>query len=337
MTASSSFPRVAVLGATGLVGTEMLHALAEREAPPACLLPLGSPGRTGRTVAYRGEALPVHPVSAEHLAAVDVVLASAGGAVSREWLPAAVAGGVVAIDNTSAFRMESAVPLVVPEVNGSALDDVMLGSGCGQLIANPNCSTIQLVVLLHALRSAAPLVGVSVATYQAISGAGAGAVAAFRDAARAVLDGVPTEPGAFALDARPGIGALLEDGSTEEERKMVRETPKILGEDLEVDVTCVRVPVLRGHSEAVRVRFETPVDARTIAAALEGAEGLTWHREQAPEARALAGDPGVHVGRVRPAGEGGRAWSFWCVSDNLLKGAATNAVQILDHLRARTA
>ena len=338
--------RVAVLGATGLVGREMLRQLEARRFPVAELRALGSESPRARHVPFGGAAVPVETVTAERLADVDVVLASAGGAVSRRWLPGAAASGAVCIDNTSAFRMDPDVPLVVPEVNADALTGITLGGGApssaerrGAIIANPNCSTIQLVVALAPLARAFGLERVLVSTYQSVSGAGGAALAQLDAASRARLDDPETPPpdgeGAVpAFDVLPLIGTLEDDGVTDEERKMMRETPKILGVDVALDVTCVRVPVHVGHAETVVVETSRPASAEDIRAAFGAAPGLALH-DDVPTPRRLAGSRDVHVGRLRPAHTFEHGWAFWVVADNLVKGAAWNAVQIAEALVAQ--
>jgi len=331
-------PRVAVLGATGLVGREMLRLLEERDFPLSELLPLGSPasGR-GRTVVHAGREVEVLPVSREALERADLVLSSAGGAVSREWLPLAAAAGAVCVDNTSAFRLAPGVPLVVPEVNADALAGIRLG-GEGAIIANPNCSTIQLVVALEPLRRAFGLERVVVSTDQSISGAGARAVEGFRAASAAVLEGRQPDAsvaGLPAFDVLARIGALDEDGHSEEERKMVLETPRILGEAVPVDATCVRVPVFTGHAESVLVQTRRPATLDAIRRELRGAAGLRLlEGETPPTPREVAGHHEVLVGRLRASATLERGVQLWLVADNLLKGAAWNAVQIAEALLA---
>jgi aspartate-semialdehyde dehydrogenase len=300
------------------------------------LLPLASARRPDRTVEFAGERVPVQQVSRAALARADLVLASASGDVSRVWLPQAAEDGAVCIDNTSAFRMEPAVPLVVPEVNGDQLDAIELG-GRGAIVANPNCSTIQLVVALEPLRRAFGLERVIVSTYQSISGAGRGALEAFEASSAARLqagdDASPVSPEPPAFDVLPRIGAIEDDGVTAEERKMILETPKILGCDVPVDVTCVRVPVFVGHAEAVLVQTREPADLENVRRVLREAPGLRLVDDAAPPTpRGTAGTTHVHVGRLRRSRTLERGLHLWVVADNLLKGAAWNAVQIAETL-----
>jgi aspartate-semialdehyde dehydrogenase len=313
----------------------MLRLLAERELPVARIAPLASSRAADRTVPYAGAELAVRAVSQAALAEADLVLASAGGAVSREWLPFAAEQGAVCVDNTSAFRMDDDVPLVVPEVNADRLDGIELGGGPGAIVANPNCSTIQLVVALEPLRRAFGLERVVVSTYQSVSGAGRAALERFR-AATAAGDDAPALPGVPAFDVLPAIGEPERDGHTTEEWKMIRETPKILGADVPVDATCVRVPVVTGHAEAVLVETREPVTVADAERVLRAAPGVRLHADAGPTPRALAGSREVHVGRLRPARTGRHGLHLWVVADNLLKGAAWNAVQIVEALVARS-
>ena len=334
--------RVAVLGATGLVGSAMLRLVEERDLPVSDLVPLASPRSASRSVTFNGEEVRVRPVSLDHLEGIDLLLASAGGDVSREWLPRAARLGAVCIDNTSAFRMDHDVPLVVPEVNADRLAPIELGGG-GAIIANPNCSTIQLVVALEPLRRAFGLERVQVSTYQSVSGAGRGATSRFRSAIAARLhgesahDGEAPEAGVPVFDVLPAIGELDAGGHTSEELKMMRETPKILGVDVPIDVTCVRVPVFTGHAESVVVQTREPVDVDTALAVLHEAPGICVHEQEAPTPAAIAGTHEVHVGRVRASRSHARGLQLWVVADNLLKGAAWNAVQIAETLLGRSA
>jgi aspartate-semialdehyde dehydrogenase len=264
------------------------------------------------------------------------VLSSAGGAVSRALLPRAAAAGAVCIDNTSAFRMEPHVPLVVPEVNGHRLHGIQLGDG-GAIIANPNCSTIQLVAALKPIHDAARVRRVVVSTYQSISGAGRGALERFRGATTAILDGAhePPEPleGTAAFDAIPDIGGLDEEGHSVEERKMAAETPRILEAPIELDVCCVRIPVFTGHAESVLVETAEPLSVAAARALLACSPGIALEQGGAyPTPRAVDGDPAVHVGRIRSSQTTTNGLLMWIVADNLLKGAALNAVQIAEQV-----
>ena len=333
-------PVVAVAGATGAVGQEFLKVLHDLDFPASEVRALASARSAGKKVPFDGcgdvpaGELVVQEMTPESFAGVDIALFSAGASVSKEMRQAVVDAGAVMIDNSSAFRMDEDVPLVVPEVNPQ---DVAWHSG---VIANPNCSTIQMVVALKPLYDLARIKRVVVSTYQAASGAGAPAMAELYDQTRAFLDGTPEdelEVKAFqhriAFNCIPHIDKFLDDGSTKEEWKMVVETKKIMGDpDIQVAATCVRVPVLRCHGESINVEFEGEVTVEAARAALEAAPGITMMDDPAnnayPMPGLLAGTDGSYVGRLRkdPTVEYGLA--FWNVADQIRKGAALNAVQI---------
>lgn len=333
-------PVVAVAGATGAVGQEFLKVLHDLDFPASEVRALASARSAGKKVPFDGcgdvpaGELVVQEMTSESFAGVDIALFSAGASVSKEMRQAVVDAGAVMIDNSSAFRMDEDVPLVVPEVNPQ---DVAWHSG---VIANPNCSTIQMVVALKPLYDLARIKRVVVSTYQAASGAGAPAMAELYDQTRAFLDGTPEdelEVKAFqhriAFNCIPHIDKFLDDGSTKEEWKMVVETKKIMGDpDIQVAATCVRVPVLRCHGESINVEFEGEVTVEAARAALEAAPGITMMDDPAnnayPMPGLLAGTDGSYVGRLRkdPSVEYGLA--FWNVADQIRKGAALNAVQI---------
>ena len=333
-------PVVAVAGATGAVGQEFLKVLHDLDFPASEVRALASARSAGKKVPFDGcgdvpaGELVVQEMTPESFAGVDIALFSAGASVSKEMRQAVVDAGAVMIDNSSAFRMDEDVPLVVPEVNPQ---DVAWHSG---VIANPNCSTIQMVVALKPLYDLARIKRVVVSTYQAASGAGAPAMAELYDQTRAFLDGTPEdelEVKAFqhriAFNCIPHIDKFLDDGSTKEEWKMVVETKKIMGDpDIQVAATCVRVPVLRCHGESINVEFANEVTVEAARAALEAAPGVTMMDDPAnnvyPMPGLLAGTDGSYVGRLRkdPTVEYGLA--FWNVADQIRKGAALNAVQI---------
>ena len=333
-------PVVAVAGATGAVGQEFLKVLHDLDFPASEVRALASARSAGKKVPFDGcgdvpaGELVVQEMTPESFAGVDIALFSAGASVSKEMRQAVVDAGAVMIDNSSAFRMDEDVPLVVPEVNPQ---DVAWHSG---VIANPNCSTIQMVVALKPLYDLARIKRVVVSTYQAASGAGAPAMAELYDQTRAFLDGMPEdelEVKAFqhriAFNCIPHIDKFLDDGSTKEEWKMVVETKKIMGDpDIQVAATCVRVPVLRCHGESINVEFDNEVTVEAARAALEAAPGITMMDDPAsnayPMPGLLAGTDGSYVGRLRkdPTVEYGLA--FWNVADQIRKGAALNAVQI---------
>lgn len=327
---------VAVVGATGVVGREMVKTLEERAFPLDKLVLLASPRSAGSTMKFRGQDVPVQIATPEAFAGVTVALFSAGASASRDLGPAAAAAGAIVIDNSSAWRMDPEVPLVVPEVNLDAGRKPPKG-----IIANPNCSTIQMVVALAPLHRAAKLKHIVVSTYQAASGKGHAAVEELEAAAKAHAEGTPFQPSVFpgALfgnvisDWKPG-----KDGYSEEEIKMINETRKILGDDtIAVSPTTVRVPVVTGHSESVHAQFHRPLPASEALELLRHAPGVVLDdRAYAPGAHPqpalVAGKDPVYVGRVRDDLGVPGALNLWIVSDNLRKGAALNAVQIAEAL-----
>jgi len=324
---------VAVVGATGAVGREMLATLEARAFPVASLRPLASPRSAGTSVRFAGEEVAVEVLGDASFAGIDLALFSAGARVSADTAPVAVEAGAVVIDNSSAFRRDLSVPLVVPEVNAHAI------AGHAGLIANPNCSTIQLVVVLSPLHAAAGLRRVVVSTYQSASGAGQKGVDELMDQTRALLTGedpshqVHARPLAF--NCVPQIDVLQEDGSTREEWKMRYETRRILGvPELGVLATCVRVPVLCGHAEAVSVELERPLAPEAARDLLLGAPGVEVAEEDGgyPTPLETAGADACFVGRLRTDSSVECGLAFWVVADNLRKGAALNAVQIAEHL-----
>ena len=329
--------KVAVAGATGAVGREILSILAEREFPVDTVVALASERSVGAEISFgENEVLSVENLADFDFEGVDIALFSPGAAVSAEHAPRAAKAGAVVIDNTSRFRMEPDVPLVVPEVNAAAIADYTKRN----IIANPNCSTIQMVVALKPLHDLAVIRRVVVATYQSVSGAGRKAMDELFDQTRKIYVNDPIEPGNFtkkiAFNVIPHIDSFMDDGSTREEWKMVAETRKILDPEIKVTATCVRVPVFIGHGEAVNVEFDNPISSAAAKAALDKAPGVIVvdHRADGgyvtPEES--AGEDAVYVSRLRddPTVENGL--SFWVVSDNLRKGAALNAVQIAEAL-----
>ncbi len=328
---------VAVVGATGAVGNEMVKILEERQFPVERLVPLASERSLGRSVTFRGKEKPVVVLDAKAFAGVDIALFSAGGAISRDFVPVAAEAGAVAIDNTSAFRMEPDVPLVVPEVNAEAI----AGYARRRIIANPNCSTIQLVVALAPLHRRAGIRRVVVDTYQSVSGAGIAAMEELSEQAVGLFSQRELEPKTFphriAFNCIPHIGPFCEDGSTEEEQKLVRETPKIIGDpSIRLVATAVRVPVFCGHAEAVHIEFEEPLDADEARELLSEAPGISVHDELTrccyPMSYEACGKDEVFVGRIRRDPTVEHGLSLWIVADNLRKGAALNAVQIAELL-----
>jgi aspartate-semialdehyde dehydrogenase len=332
--------RVAVVGATGAVGREIIKTLAERDFPISDIAAVASGRSVGTEISF-GEKRVLTSQSLEKFDfhGWDIALFSPGASVSAIHAPRAAAAGCIVIDNTSHFRMDPDVPLVVPEVNPEAL----AGFRKKGIIANPNCSTIQMVVALKPLHDEFRVKRVSVATYQSVSGAGKEGMDELFNNSRALYVNDPVTPQQFtkniAFNVIPHIDSFMDDGSTKEEWKMVVETKKILDPSIAVFATCVRVPVFIGHAEAVQVEFELPVTAGEVRAALRDAPGVTVIdvREDGGYATPaeIAGEDNVFVSRIRkdPTVEHGIA--FWCVSDNLRKGAALNAVQIAESLIAQ--
>lgn len=328
-------PVVAVAGATGAVGIEMLAVLSQRAFPAACVRALASARSAGRRVAFGDGELAVEEMTSESFRGVDIALFAAGASVSKEFRDAVVGAGAVMIDNSSAFRMEADVPLVVPEVNAG---DIATHSG---VIANPNCSTIQMVVALKPLADLAPIKRVVVSTYQAASGAGQVAMDELYEQSRQFLDGDPLTVSHFAhriaFNCIPQIDVFLDDASTKEEWKMAVETQKIMhAPGLAVHATCVRVPVLRCHSEAVNVEFSSAVSLDEAREALSAASGVTMLDDPAnssyPMPAMLVGTDDTYIGRLRVDPTVSYGLSMWVVADQLRKGAALNAVQIAEEL-----
>ncbi|MEB3207603.1 MAG: aspartate-semialdehyde dehydrogenase [Synechococcus sp.] len=327
--------RVAILGVTGAVGQELLQLLAERRFPVAELLPLASPRSAGQALQWQDQELTIQSVTPDSFAGVDVVLASAGGSASKQWGPVAAAAGAVVIDNSSAFRMDPAVPLVVPEVNPEA------AFGHRGIIANPNCTTILLTLALAPLQARRPIKRVVVSTYQSASGAGARAMEELRSLSRTVLDGgepVSTVlPHSLAFNLFLHNSPLQPNGYCEEELKMLHETRKIMGlPELRLSATCVRVPVLRAHSEAVNIEFFEPfpvAEARALLQAAPGVELLeNFEANRFPMPTDVTGRDPVAVGRIRQDLSDPHALELWLCGDQIRKGAALNAVQIAELL-----
>jgi len=328
--------KVAVAGATGNVGREMLSILAERQFPAREVVALASSRSVGVDVSFGDSLLKVKALEHYDFRGTDLCLMSAGGAVSKEWSPKIAAQGCIVIDNSSQWRMDREVPLIVPEVNADALD----GGIKKGIIANPNCSTAQLVVALKPLHDAATIKRVVVATYQSVSGAGKEAMDELFSQTRAVFVADPIEPHIFpkriAFNVIPHGGTFLDSGYTTEEFKIMVETQKILDPNILVSATCVRVPVFISHSEAVHIEFEQPITAERARAILREAPGVLVidKREDGGYITPVeaAGEDATYVSRIRkdPSVEHGLA--MWIVSDNLRKGAALNAVQIAEVL-----
>ena len=334
----SSQVRVAILGATGAVGAELLELLQSRNFPIADLKLFASPRSAGRTLTFQGEQLPVEVVSEKSFDNIDVVLASAGGTTSKAWAPKAVESGAVVIDNSSAFRMNPQVPLVVPEINPDA------AATHQGIIANPNCTTILMAMAVWPLHQIQPIQRIVVATYQSASGAGMKAMEEVKAQAQAILQGEtpPTEsfPYPLAFNLFPHNTPLNEQGYCEEEMKMINETRKIFNApQLKISATCVRVPVLRAHSEAINLEFAQPMPVETARNVLSNSPGVRlvedWQANYFPMPIDASGRDEVLVGRIRQDLSHPCGLELWICGDQIRKGAALNAVQIAELLVAR--
>jgi len=328
-------PRVAILGATGAVGDVLRKVLAEREFPVDDLVCLASPRSAGKRVAFGDDEVEVQAVSAEAFEGVDIALFSAGATRSKEWAPIAIERGVVVVDNSSAFRMQPEVPLVVADVNPEAARDHR------GLVANPNCSTMQLMPVLKPILDTVGIERVTISTYQSVSGTGQSAIDGLRSEASQSLTGDAVAPAVYphriAFNVIPAGSFAGDDGYTDEELKLVHETRKILSApNLRVSVTCVRVPVVTGHSEAVWVETTRPMSPAELRDLLMEREGIVVVDDPAshayPTPLDAAGSDDVYVGRIRRDLGCENGLALWVVSDNLRKGAATNAVQIAELL-----
>lgn len=331
---------LAVVGATGAVGRIMVQLLEERDFPAERVRFLASSRSAGKKILFRGREVEVEPLTPESFRDVDLVVSSTPDEVAGEMLPHAVRAGAIVVDESAFFRMHEDVPLVVPEVNPEAIDQHK------GIIASPNCSTIQLVVALKPLHDAARVTRVRVATYQAASGAGRRAAEELIEQTRALLEGRDVVPREFAYQLAfnliPQIGGPRDEGFTSEETKMARETQKIFADPtIQVCATCVRVPVANAHSEAVFVETERPIDPAEARELWEKAPGVKLvddlSNKQYPMPLEVSGTDDVYIGRIRRDPCSPNALAFWCVADNLRKGAATNAIQIAEILAARLA
>ena len=329
--------KVAVVGATGNVGREMLQTLAERKFPVDEVVALASERSVGGEVSFgEDDVLRVQSLAHFDFKGIDLVLSSPGAKISAEFAPRAARAGAVVIDNTSQFRMDPDVPLVVPEVNPKAI----AGFTKRHIIANPNCSTIQMVVALKPLHDIARIKRVVVATYQSTSGAGKEGMDELLNQTKSFFVNQTLDPKKFtkgiAFNVIPHIDVFMDDGSTKEEWKMAVETKKIIDASIEVSATCVRVPVFVGHAEAINVEFEHAIEERTARAALRKAPGVAVVDHRADEGYVTpaeaAGEDAVYVSRIRADRTVKHGLSLWVVSDNLRKGAALNAVQIAETL-----
>lgn len=332
--------KIAVVGATGNVGREMLNILAEREFPAEEVYAIASRRSLGTEVSYGDRILKCKDLEQFDFRDIDFCLMSAGSAVSKEWSPKIGAQGAIVIDNSSCWRYDAEVPLVVPEVNASVLEGYMRRPNRRNIIANPNCSTAQLVVVLKPLHDRARIKRVVVATYQSVSGAGKDAMDELWTQTRGIFVTDPPEPKKFtkqiAFNVIPHIDVFMEDGSTKEEWKMTVETKKILDPKIKLTATCVRVPVFVGHSEAVNIEFEQPITAEEAREILREAPGclVVDKHENGGYVTPVecVGDFATFVSRIREDYTAENALNLWVVSDNLRKGAALNTVQIAETL-----
>ncbi len=328
--------KVAIVGASGAVGQEFLKVLEERVFPLDELVLFGSERSAGKVYTFKGKNLKVKELKHnDDFKGIDIALVSAGGGTSKEFAKTITKYGAIMIDNSSAFRMEKDVPLVVPEVNAQTALNAPRG-----IIANPNCTTIQMVVVLKPIEELSKIKKVHVATYQSASGAGAQGMAELEEQFRQIAKGEKVDVAAFkyqlALNLIPQVDVFMDNGYTKEEMKMFDETKKIMGTDIDVSATCVRVPVLRNHSEAIWLETEEALSIEQVKQALEVADGLTLqdHNEvgEYPMPLFSAGEDDVFVGRIRKDLTNEKGLTLWCVGDQIKKGAALNAVQIAEFL-----
>lgn len=323
--------KVAVVGATGLVGTEILTVLAERNFPVTELIPVASERSKGKEIEFKGKKYKIVTPAEAIALKPQVALFSAGGATSTEFAERYAEAGITVIDNSSAWRMDPTKKLVVPEVNGDVL------TGDDKIIANPNCSTTQMVVVLKPLHEKYKIKRVVVSTYQSVTGTGVQAVTQMMDERAGKHDGEKAYPYQIDLNVIPHIDVFQDNGYTKEEMKMIQETNKILGDDsIRVTATTVRIPVMGGHSESVNIEFEHDFDLAEVRQVLAAQEGVIVVDDPAnlkyPMPKDAHGKDEVFVGRIRRDESQDKALNLWIVADNLRKGAATNAVQIAEHL-----
>jgi len=328
--------KVAVVGVSGAVGQEFLHVLAERNFPLDELVLFGSARSAGNQYTFKGEELIVKELKEnDDFKGIDIALTSAGGSTSKQFASTITKYGTIMIDNSSAFRMEGDVPLVVPEINPEDLHSLPR-----KIVANPNCTTIQMVVCLKPIHDLSPIRRVHAATYQAASGAGAAAMAELEQQIRQIAAGEPVTVEKFhyqlALNLIPQVDVFTDNGYTKEEMKMYNETRKIMHSDMEVSATCVRVPVMRNHSEAIWVETEDELELDRVKEAMAAAAGVTLQDDPAglvyPMPLGAASKDDVFVGRLRKDITNPRGITFWCVGDQIKKGAALNAVQIAEYM-----
>jgi len=328
--------KVAIVGVSGAVGQEFLRVLQERDFPLDELVLFGSPRSAGSQYSFKGKKLTVKELKEnDDFKDIDIALTSAGGGTSKKFASTITKHGTIMIDNSSAFRMEDDVPLVVPEVNPEDLHHLPRN-----IVANPNCTTIQMVVCLKPINDLSPIKRVHAATYQAASGAGAAAMAELEEQIRQIAAGDPVTVEKFqhqlAYNLIPHVDVFKENGYTGEEMKMYNESRKIMHSDIEVSSTCVRVPVLRNHSEAIWVETEDALDLERIKEALSNADGVTVQDDPAnnvyPMPLGSASKDDIFVGRLRKDLSNPKGIAFWCVGDQIKKGAALNAVQIAEYM-----
>jgi len=328
--------KVAVVGVSGAVGQEFLRVLQERNFPLDELVLFGSPRSAGSQYEFQGKTLTVKELKEnDDFKDIDIALTSAGGGTSKKFAPTITKHGTIMIDNSSAFRMEEDVPLVVPEVNPEDLHHLPRN-----IVANPNCTTIQMLVCLKPINDLSPIKRVHAATYQAASGAGAAAMAELEEQIRQIVAGEPVTVEKFqhqlAYNLIPHVDVFKENGYTGEEMKMYNESRKIMHSDIEVSSTCVRVPVLRNHSEAIWVETEEALELEEVKDALSKADGITLQDDPAnnvyPMPLGSASKDDIFVGRLRKDLSNPKGIAFWCVGDQIKKGAALNAVQIAEYM-----
>ncbi|XP_028767166.1 uncharacterized protein LOC114724879 [Neltuma alba] len=343
MSLQESGPSVAVVGVTGAVGQEFLSVLSDRDFPYRSIKMLASKRSAGRRLTFEDNEYVIEELTPESFEGVDIALFSAGGSISREFGPIAVDRGTIVVDNSSAFRMDEKVPLVIPEVNPEAMENIKLGMGRGALIANPNCSTIICLMAATPLHRRAKVLRMVVSTYQAASGAGAAAMEELEQQTREVLDGRPPTCQIFkeqyAFNLFSHNASVLPNGYNEEEMKMVKETRKIWNDkDVRVTATCIRVPVMRAHAESVNLQFEKPLDEDTARDILKKAPGVVVIDDRAsnhfPTPLEVSNKDDVAVGRIRRdlSQDGNHGLDIFVCGDQIRKGAALNAVQIAEML-----
>ena len=329
---------IAVVGATGAVGNEIIQILEQRDFPIDNLYLLASAKSKGKKIEFKGEELVVEDLAEFDFSKAHIGLFSPGGKISAEFAPKAAKAGCIVIDNTSHFRMQNNVPLIVPEVNPNTLEEFFQDDKRTNIISNPNCSTIQMVVALKPLHEKSIINRIVVSTYQAVSGAGKIGMDELFNQTQTIYANQEVKKDKFtkqiAFNVIPHIGSFLDNGNTEEEQKMIDETKKILDEGIKVSATCVRTAVFIGHSEAINIEFDSPLDAKEAQEILEKSEGISVIDHRKDEGYVtpveIAGEDKVYISRIRNDETLDNGISLWVVSDNLRKGAALNAVQIAE-------